>query len=90
MWGRIENADRTNELLLRNLPEPTNFQESIIGRIQAYTAGYDRDFMLPHLAIAPGAQLTIYSTPGTLKALYGSHPVGAVAFLRLRPIGNQH
>jgi len=43
-----------------------------------------------HLAIAPGAQLTIYSTPGTLKALYGSHPVGAVAFLRLRPIGNQH
>lgn len=83
-WGRIENVDRTNELLLRNVPESPNFQESIIGRVQAYTVGYDRDFMLPHIAVAPGAQLTIYSTPDTLKAQYGSHPVGAVVFLRIR------
>jgi hypothetical protein len=90
VWGRIENVDRTNELLLRNVPEPANFRESIIGRVQACTVGYDRDFMLPHLAIAPGAQLTLYSTPDTLKMQYGSHPVGAVVFLRFRPFGKGH
>jgi hypothetical protein len=90
VWGRIENVDRTSELLFRNIPEPPDFPESIIGRVQAYTVGYDRDFMLQHLAIAPGAQLTIYSTPDTLKAQYGSHPVGAMVFLRIRPIGKQH
>lgn len=89
VWGRIENVDRTNELLLRNIPEPPNFRESIIGRVQAYTAGYDRDFIVPHLAIAPGAQLTVYSTPNTLKSQYGSHPVGAVVFLRFRPFGKE-
>ncbi len=90
VWGRIENVDRTNELLLRNIPEPLNFRESIIGRVQAYTAGYDRDFIVPHVAIAPGAQLTVYSTPDTLKAQYGGHPIGAVVFLRVRPIRKQH
>jgi hypothetical protein len=90
VWGRIENVDRTNELLFRDIPEPANLNESIIGRVQAYTAGYDRDFMLPHFAIAPGAQLTFYSTPSSLKAQYGSHPVGAVVFLRVRPMGKQH
>jgi hypothetical protein len=44
IWGRIENVDRTNELLLKNEFEPPDFQESIIGRVQAYTAGYDHDF----------------------------------------------
>jgi len=74
--GRIENADRTNELQLGNLPESPNFQESIIGRVQAYTAGYDRDFILPHMLVAPGDQLTFYSTPDALKVQYGNHPVG--------------
>jgi hypothetical protein len=90
IWGRIENVDRTNELLLKNEFEPPDLQESIIGRVQAYTAGYDHDFaLIPHLATALGAQITLYSTPATLTALYGSHPVGAVAFVRLRPFGKQ-
>ena len=86
VWGRVENVDRTSELLLRNLPEPPTFQENIIGRVQAYTAGYDHDFsLIPHFATAIGAQLTIYSTPTTLTTLYGNHPVGAVIFARVRP-----
>jgi len=90
VWGRIENVDRTNELLFRNIPESPNFSESIIGRVQAYTAGYDRDVdLIPHLATAIGAQLTAYSTPGSLKSQYGSHPVGAVVFMRFRPFGKQ-
>ncbi|HET9182619.1 MAG TPA: hypothetical protein VFP59_10830 [Candidatus Angelobacter sp.] len=89
VWGRIENVDRTDELLLRNQIEPANFQESIIGRVQAYTVGYDRDFMLGRLAVAPGAQLTVYATPNALKTQYGSHPAGALVFLRVRPAGKQ-
>lgn len=90
VWGRIENVDRTSELLLRNLPEPPNFQENIIGRVQAYTTGYDRDFdLIPHLATALGAQFTIYSTAEKPRELHGSHPVGAVVFLRVRPMGGR-
>jgi len=85
VWGRIENVDRTNDLLFRNIPEPFNLQESVIGRVQAYTAGYERDIRLvPHLATGVGTQLTLYSTPGSLKALYGNHPVGGLVFLRVR------
>ena len=88
VWTRIENVDRTSELLLRNQFEPSDFQESIIGRVQAYTGGYERDInLIPHLATGIGAQFTLYTTPETLRAEYGSHPVGGVVFLRLRPFG---
>jgi len=91
VWARIENVDRTNELLLRDLPQPPSFEETVIGRVQAYTAGYDRDIdLIPHLATALGAQFTLYSTPETLTGLYGSHPVGAVVFLRVRPRASEH
>jgi hypothetical protein len=90
VWGRIENVDRTNELLIKNQLEPPNFQESIVGRVQAYTGGYERDVdLVPHLATGLGAQLTVYSTPPTLVGAYGNHPVGAVLFLRIRPFGKE-
>lgn len=85
LWGRLENVDRTNELLLKNAPEPPNFQESIIGRVKAFTLGYDREFkFVPHLATAIGGQATFYATPDSLKTIYGSHPVGVLLFVRLR------
>jgi hypothetical protein len=90
VWARIENVDRTNELLLRNQFEPADFQESIVGRVQAYTGGYERDIdLIPHLATGFGAQLTLYSTPQTLQEEYGRHPIGAVVFLRVRPFGKR-
>ncbi len=90
LWGRIENVDRTSELLLKDRVEPPTFQESIIGRVQAYTAGYERDVdLFPHLATGIGAQFTLYSTPGPLVSEYGSHPVGAVVFVRVRPFGKE-
>jgi hypothetical protein len=91
VWGRIENVDRTNELLLRNRPEPPGFQESVIGRVQAYTVGYGRDIkILPRLLTAVGAQITMYVTPDSLKSEYGSHPLGALIFLRIRPLATNH
>ena len=86
VWARIENAERSNELLLGENPLPPGFQEEPIGRVQAYTLGYDRDFdIVPHLRAAVGAQVTVYGTPAGLRAVYGEHPVGVAVFLRLRP-----
>lgn len=90
IWTRIENVDRTSELLLKGEFEPPNFNEYVIGRVQAYTGGYDRDFpLIPHLKTAFGAQATLYSTPQMLVPLYGSHPVQVVVFMRVRPYGKK-
>jgi hypothetical protein len=85
-WVRIENVDRSNELLLGENPLPPNFQEQPIGRVQAYTFGYDRDIdLIPRLATAFGAQVTVYGVGNNLKPVYGSRPVGVAVFLRIRP-----
>jgi hypothetical protein len=91
VWGRIENVDRTNELLLANQPEPPGFQERFLARVQAYTAGYDYEFhFIPGLATALGGQVTFYGKPAFLNPVYGQHPVGAILFVRFRPTGNAH
>jgi hypothetical protein len=86
IWTRIENAGRSNELLLPpGSALPPNFTESPIGHVAAYTFGYDRDYRIaPHLLAAPGAQFTTYTTPSALISAYGHHPWGFVAFVRFR------
>ena len=89
-WTRIENAERSNELLLGENALPANFIEQPIGRVQAYTLGYDRDFdLIPHVATALGAQGTIYGVGENLKPVYGSHPAGVAVFVRIRPFSGQ-
>jgi hypothetical protein len=86
IWTRIENAGRSNELLLPPAsPLPPNFTESPIGHVAAYSFGYDRDYrFIPHLLTAPGAQFTTYTTPAALVSTYGHHPWGVVLFVRFR------
>jgi hypothetical protein len=86
IWTRIENAGRSNELLLPpGSALPPHFTESPIGHVAAYTIGYDRDYRIaPHLLAAPGAQFTTYTTPSALVSTYGHHPWGVVAFIRFR------
>jgi len=89
-WTRIENADRSDELLLGENTPPSNLPERPIGRVQAYTLGYDHDFdLIPHMATALGAQVTLYGVGENLKVVYGSNPVGAVIFIRLRPFSGE-
>jgi len=89
VWGRVENVERTNELLLGENPVPPGFEEHFFARVQAYTAGYDHDFdLIPHLATALGGQVTFYGMPASLNSFYGSHPRGVVLFLRVRPFGD--
>jgi hypothetical protein len=90
VWTRIENAERSNELILGENPLPPGFLEQPIGRVQGYTFGYDHDVKLvPHLASAIGAQVTTYGVPSQLQAIYGQHPVGVSIFARLRPFSGE-
>ncbi len=88
-FTRIENVDRTNELLLGEHALPPDFREESAGRVQAYTFGYDRDLgHFPHLSTAFGAQVTAYHPGLRLQPVYGTDPMGVVIFLRLRPTGS--
>ena len=90
VWTRIENATRSSELLIGENPLPPNFQERPIGRVQAYTFGYDRDFdLVPHLSSALGVQFMTYGVPSVLQPIYGAHPVGVALFLRFRPFSGE-
>ncbi len=85
-WTRMESAERSNELIVGENSLPSGFTEEPIGRIQAYTFGYDHDFdVIPHLASAIGAQFTTYGVADLLKPIYGSHPMGVALFIRFRP-----
>lgn len=87
-YTRMEDVDRTTELLLDEQPLPPGFEEEPAGRVQAYTFGYDRDVdLVPHLASAIGAQVTAYTVGSRLEPIYGSDPVGVSVFVRLRPFG---
>lgn len=87
-YTRVEDVDRTTELLLDEQPVPPGFEEEPAGRVQAYTFGYDRDTsLMPHLASAIGAQVTAYTVGSRLEPVYGSDPIGVTVFLRLRPFG---
>ena len=86
VWTRVEDATRSNELIFGEQVPPPGFEEQPIGRVQAYTFGYNRDFdFVPRLASALGAQFTAYGVADALKPIYGSHPLGVVVFVRLRP-----
>lgn len=91
-WLRIENAGRSNELLIGEHPLPPGFVESPLTHVQAYTFGYDHDFHgIPHLASAVGVQGTVYGVGAPLQPIYGSNPIGMNIFLRLRPAqGGMH
>jgi hypothetical protein len=86
VWTRMENAGRSNELLIGENPLPPGFAESPLTHVQAYTFGYDREFTLvPHLASAVSSQFTVYGVGAPLKPIYGSDPIGVNIFVRLRP-----
>lgn len=86
VWTRMENAGRSNELLIGENPLPPGFMESPLTHVQAYTFGYDREFnFVPHLASAVGSQFTVYGVGTPLQPIYGTDPSGVNIFIRLRP-----
>ncbi len=90
LWTRMENVDRTSELLGdKAAGAPLPLADQFLARVQAYTVGYDRELpLIPQLSTALGGQLTLYQKPGFLTPLYGDHPMGFLLFLRVRPGGH--
>jgi hypothetical protein len=81
LWTRIENVDRTTDLLGAVAPP----EESVIGRVQAYTGGYTyRLFSWSGASTELGAQCTGYTTPPNLVPLYGQHPIGVAAVFKIQ------
>ena len=81
IWTRIENADRTSDLLGAAAPP----EETVIGRVQAYTGGYaHRLWHGSGGSTELGAQLTGYTTPSTLVPLYGQHPFGVATVFKVQ------
>ena len=63
--------------------------EDPIGRVQAYTLGYERELPAPSwISIGMGTQATLYHLAPSLRPVYGNHPATFAFFLRLRPAGN--
>jgi hypothetical protein len=65
-------------------------EEDTIGRVQAYTFGFERDLPIgiTSLTVGLGSQVTAYGLPTHLKSVYGAHPATLSVFLRIRPTGN--
>jgi hypothetical protein len=77
-YTRLELVDK-DELFPALSPAPTF-------RIGAYTFGGVRDLLQTSTGqIGLGADVTFYSKPGALDAVYGGNPVSIRVFLRLRP-----
>jgi hypothetical protein len=70
--------------------KPQTIEEDPIGRVQAYTLGYEREVPigLTWLNSGLGVQVTAYGLPPQLKAVYGNRPVTVTTFFRLRLNGN--
>ena len=65
------------------------FPQATVGttdRMGAYTFGGVRDLIDNHTwQMGLGGDLTLYSKPAALNAVYGNHPVSFQIFLRFRP-----
>jgi len=87
-WTRIENVDRDASLLSGEVDGHAD--ETPIGRVQAWTFGYERDLPVGSapIRLGLGVQATVYGLPAMLKPIYGDHPASFAFFLRLRPKGN--
>lgn len=87
-WLRLENAGRTNELLLVEHPLPPGFREEPLTHVQAYTFGYDRDIkFIPDVSTAIGAQVAAYGVGRPLQSVYGTDPMAVQVFIRVRVKG---
>jgi hypothetical protein len=86
IWGRAESADKDSTVLFEEAPFVLLVDEVRLARVQAYTAGYERE--LPawsrYLSTGIGSQLTVYHVPPLLSPIYGASPVGLQMFIRMR------
>ena len=81
IWGRAESADRSSTFLFEEAPFVLFVDEQRVARVQAFTAGYERQ--LPWNT-GIGAQLTVYRVPPLFAPIYGDRPRGVQLFVKWR------
>lgn len=86
IWGRAESVDKDSLLLFEETPLLLLVDEQRFTRVQAYTAGYERELPVPvsWMKLGAGGQVTAFIAPANLAPVYGDHPFGVQVFLRLR------
>ena len=86
IWGRVESADKDSTLLYEEAPFVLLVDETRYARVQAYTAGYERELPRPAawLQTGVGGQFTLFHAPPQLEPVYGANPKGVQVFLKLR------
>jgi hypothetical protein len=86
VWMRAEAADKDSLLLYQEAPFVLLVDERRYARVHAYTAGYERELprIVSWLGQGIGAQVTSFVSPPPLEPVYGAHPWGIQAFVRLR------
>jgi hypothetical protein len=86
LWGRAESADKDSTILFEEAPFVLLVDEQRLARVQAYTAGYERELPAPVrvLRTGIGGQFTVYHAPPALAPIYGAHPFGVQLFVRVR------
>jgi hypothetical protein len=91
IWGRAESADRDSTFLFKEAPFVLLVDEQRLARVQAYTAGYERElpWQIPYLSTGLGGQVTFYRVPELLSPIYGSSPAGVQLFFRVRLAGHR-
>jgi hypothetical protein len=85
-WARAENTDRDSTFLFEEAPIVLLVDEQRLARVQAYTAGYERELpaTLRAFRAGIGAQFTLYHAPPLLAPIYGANPFGVQLFFRVR------
>jgi hypothetical protein len=81
IWGRAESADRDSTFLFEEAPFVLLIDEQRLARVQAFTAGYERQLMW---GFGLGAQATQYRVPPLLEPIYSGYPRGVQVFLHWR------
>jgi hypothetical protein len=88
IYARAELVDKKDLLQgedLKRLGLPEGFHHPQF-RIGAYTFGAARDIWnTEKLSVAVGSDVTFYSKPEALNAIYGNNPVSYKFFFRIRP-----
>jgi hypothetical protein len=89
-WTRIEDLDKDQTILFADSPDLLSIPETPLGRVQAYTFGYERNVYrtAKWFDVGVGFQFTGYGMTDTIKAVYGDHPHTYLMFIHLRPSGN--
>jgi hypothetical protein len=85
-WMRAENTDKDSTLLYEEDPFVLLIDEARLARVQAYTAGYERDLPITRgpFRSGLGGQATLFHAPPLLAPIYKSNPFGVQLFLRVR------